>query len=227
MIDYMRQMIYSSLVYESRYLFLVEGLTTTLLITFGAFVIGTLMGALFALCLCGRVGWLRRTVGWLTQLFVQIPSLVLLMLFCYVFFANVSASATLLVIVAFAIKTASYLAAIFTSAITAVSEGEAEAARSLGMSAFQAFRYITLPQAIKTALPMYRNQFVATLQDTSIVGYLAIQDLTRASDIIAARTLDPFISLIIVSVSYLLIGWLVSTLLSLLGRERHLGEESA
>lgn len=76
--------------------------------------------------------------------------------------------------------------------------------------------------SVKFALPMHKNQFIATLQETSIVGSLAIQDLTRASDIISSRTLDPFATLIVISIVYIVVGWAVSSLMSLLVREKHI-----
>lgn len=219
-------MFYTAFIHENRYLLLLDGLWTTLLITFLSFLCGTLLGALFAAALCSRTRWLKRIATIITQLFVQLPTLVLLMLVCYVFFAELPIAIIWLVIFGLTLKTASYMAGIFASALSAVSEGEAEAARALGMTKFQTFFSITLPQTVRIALPLYQNQFVATLQETSIVGHLAVQDLTRANDIIASRTLNPFLTLFVISIAYLSIGWIATALLNLLGRERHLGEES-
>ena len=120
----------------------------------------------------------------------------------------------------------SYLADIFGTAVETVAPGEVEAARTLGMTRFQSFRYIILPQTVKTALPVYKNQFVSCLQETSVVGYLAIMDLTRASDVVSARTFDALFALLAVTLIYLIIGWVVGALINSADRKKHLGGEA-
>ena len=109
------------------------------------------------------------------------------------------------------------------SALMTVSIGEIEAARTLGMNKRKTFFHVIFPQALTTALPLFKNQFISTLQETSIVGYLAIMDLTRASSIITSRTLDAFFGLICVSIMYLVIGYAGRSLLGLLGKRKHIG----
>ena len=147
------------------------------------------------------------------------------MLFVYILFGETSLSVTIVVLFGLTLKAGAYLSDIFYTAVTAVNTGEVEAAHTLGLSRVQVFRYITLPQAISTALPVYKNQFVITLQETSVVGYLAIMDLTRASEVVTSRTYDALFGLIFVSVLYLLVGYLGNMLLNLLGKKKHLGGE--
>ena len=118
------------------------------------------------------------------------------------------------------------MADIFKTAVETVAPGEVEAARTLGMTRFQSLRYIILPQTVKTALPVYKNQFISCLQETSVVGYLAIMDLTRASDIVSARTFDALFALLAVTLIYLIIGWGVGALINLAERKKHLGGEA-
>lgn len=210
-------------VYEDRWRFFVDGLGMTLLLTVASFLLGTLLGGLFCLCKLSRYGWLRRIVGALTGLLIQLPTLVLLMLFVYIIFGSAPLSIAIVVIFGLTLKAAAYLCDIFHTAVTTVADGEIEAAHTLGLTRFQTFRYIILPQSIATALPVYKNQFVLTLQETSIVGYLAIMDLTRASEIVTSRTLDALFGLITISIIYLLIGLAGNRLLGLLGHTKHLG----
>ena len=147
------------------------------------------------------------------------------MIFVYIILGSAPLSVVVIVILGLTLKAGAYLADIFYSAVTSVDKGEIEAAHTLGLSNFKTFRYITLPQSISSALPIYKNQFIITLQETAIVGYLAIVDLTRASDIVSARTLNAMFGLIVISVLYLLIGWAGNSLLSLLGHQKHLGGE--
>ena len=218
--------IYLSFIFQDRWEFFLEGLGITLLLTAGSFVIGSLLGAAFCGLKISRHGFVRKATNAFISFLVQLPTLVLLMLFVYIIFGETTLSVTIVVLFGLTLKAGAYLSDIFYTAVTAVNSGEVEAAHTLGLSRVQVFRYITLPQAIATALPVYKNQFVITLQETSVVGYLAIMDLTRASEVVTSRTYDALFGLIFVSVLYLLIGYLGNLLLSLLGREKHLGGNS-
>ena len=218
-------LLYVTFIYEDRWKFFLEGFGMTLLLTLSAFILGSLFGALLCALKLSRRRWIRKISSVFVSLLVQLPTLVLLMIFVYIIFGSVPLSVVVIVIMGLTLKAGSYLADIFYSAVTSVEKGEIEAAHTLGMSKFQTFRYITLPQAISSALPIYKNQFIITLQETAIVGYLAIVDLTRASDIVSARTLNAMFGLLVISVLYLLIGWAGNSLLSLLGHQKHLGGE--
>ncbi len=217
---------YMTFIYEQRWRFFLDGFWMTLLLTLSSFIFGTLLGMLLCRLKLSKYAVVRKTVNLIISLFVQLPTMVLLMVFVYIIFGSAPLSVVVIVIFGLTIKAACYMADIFHTAVTAVDSGEAEAAQTLGMSKLQVFRYITFPQAVTSALPVYKNQFVITLQETSIVGYVAIQDLTRASDIVTARTLDAMFGLLVVSILYLLIGWVATSLLGLLGHTKHLGGET-
>lgn len=214
---------YMSFVYDDRYLYFVKGLETTLILTLGSFLFGILLA--FGLCALKRSNnkVVRNIVNIICGFFVQIPSMVLLMIFVYIIFGTSGLNIIITVVLALAIKAAAFLSEIFYTAIESVSVGEVEAARTLGMNKQKAFFHIVFPQALTTALPLFKNQFISTLQETSIVGYLAIMDLTRAANIVTSRTLDAFFGLVCVSVIYLAIGYLGRFLLGLLGRRKHIG----
>lgn len=218
-------LLYVTFIYEDRWKFFLNGFGMTLLLTLSSFILGSLFGALLCALKLSRRRWIQKIANGFVSLLVQLPTLVLLMIFVYIIFGSVPLSVVVIVIMGLTLKAGAYLADIFYSAVTSVEKGEIEAAHTLGMSKFQTFRYITLPQAISSALPIYKNQFIITLQETAIVGYLAIVDLTRASDIVSARTLNAMFGLLVISVLYLLIGWAGNSLLSLLGHQKHLGGE--
>lgn len=215
--------IYLSFIFQERWRFFVEGLGITLLLTLGSFLVGSLLGAAFCALKTSRHGIVRKVTNAFISFLVQLPTLVLLMLFVYIIFGTTSLSVTIVVLFGLTLKAGAYISDIFYTAVTAVDSGEIEAAHALGLSRLQVFLHITLPQAISTALPVYKNQFVITLQETSIVGYLAIMDLTRASEVVTSRTYDALFGLIFVSILYLLIGYLGNLLLNLLGKKKHLG----
>lgn len=223
---YLYSSFYVTFIYEKRWLFFINGLWMTLLLTVSSFVLGSALGALICMLKLSKHERVRKTVNLLTAFFIQLPTMVLLMMFVYIIFGFSSISVVVIVIFGLTLKAGAYISDIFYSAITSVDRGQMEAAYTLGLSKFQVFRYITLPQAIQSSLSIYKNQFVITLQETSIVGYLAVMDLTRASDIVTSRTMDALFGLVVISILYLLIGWSGNVLLGILGHQKHLGGES-
>ena len=226
MLDRIGHVFYLTFIYGDRWVFFMEGLRTTLILTFASFIAGTVLGlALCALKLTGKPG-VVKCVNIITGFFIKLPTLVMLMIMLYIIFADVHIATLIVIIIGLTLKAASYLSVVFHSAISALNSGEGEAARTLGMTKWQAFRYVTLPQALKVAMPVYKNQFIATLQETSIVGYLAVMDLTRAAEIITSRTLDAFFGLVLISVMYIVLGVVCTALIGLLYREKHIGGEA-
>ena len=223
----LKHLILNTFVVEDRYQYFLYGLGITLLLTFSSFLLGTALGV--ALCAGMRSGnaAVRRVAGIIKSFFVQLPTMVLLMIMVYVIFGRSALPILVIVIVGLTLKAASYLAEIFDAALATVQPGEIEAARTLGMTRWQAFRYVALPQTVAAALPLYQNQFVATMQETSVVGYLAVIDLTRASSIVSSRTLDAFIGLLTITLIYFLIGAVVKGLFRVLTRRMPGGGESA
>ncbi len=214
---------YVSFIFEDRYLYILNGLKTTVILTLGSFILGTLLALAFCALKRSKVKPVARIANIICNFFVQIPTMVLLMVFVYIIFGSSTLNILITVIIALTIKAAAFLAGIFYTAVETVNIGEIEAARTLGMSKRQAFFGVVFPQTVTTALPLFKNQFISTLQETSVVGYLAIMDLTRASSIITSRTMDAFFGLLCVSVIYLLIGYIGQSLLGLLGKRTHIG----
>ena len=93
-----------------------------------------------------------------------------------------------------------------------------EAGRSLGFNYLDTMRYIILPQALKNVLPTLCNEFIALLKETSVAGYIALQDLTKGGDIIRSRTYSAFMPLIAVALIYLVLVMILSRLVGLLER---------
>ncbi|MBO4697673.1 MAG: ABC transporter permease subunit [Lachnospiraceae bacterium] len=219
--------LYLTFVKDEHYRFFLSGLGTTLLLTFASFLLGTALGIAMCAALRSKRPAVRKTAGILQTFFMELPTMVLLMILIYVIFGRSSLPVLIIVILGLTLKAATYLAEIFDSALDTISAGETEAARTLGMTRWQAFRYVVLPQTIDAALPLYQTQFVDTLEETSIVGYLAVVDLTRASEIVASRTMDAFIGLFTIAIVYFLIGFAVKRLIRLLAKRRRKGGVTA
>jgi polar amino acid transport system substrate-binding protein len=118
-------------------------------------------------------------------------------------------------VIAFGLNFGAYVSEMFRTAIEGLDKGQKEAAIAGGFTKIQTFRFIILPQAMVRILPVYKGEFISLIKMTSIVGYIAVQDLTKASDIIRSRTFDAFFPLIMVAVLYLLIAWLLTRALNM------------
>ena len=208
----LKHLFLNTFVVEDRYLYFLDGLGITLLLTFSSFLLGTALGV--AICAAMRSGnaAVRKVAGAIKSFFVQLPTMVLLMIMAYVIFGHSALPVLIIVIIGLTLKAASYLAEIFDTALSTVQPGEIEAART---------------QTVAAALPLYQNQFVATMQETSIVGYLAVIDLTRASSIVSSRTLDSFVGLLTITLIYFLIGAVVKGFFRLLTGKKRKGGEAA
>jgi len=162
----------------------------------------------------------RKVIKSTAALFITvmrgIPILVILMILFYVIFATSSLSAESVAVVAFSLNFAAYAGEIFRGALMSVDQGQYEAAYAMGFSKFKTFIIFILPQAVKLAAPVFKGEVTSLLKGTSVVGYIAIQDLTKMSDIIRNRTFDPFFPLLTVAVIYLAMSFLFNRLLDLL-----------
>lgn len=222
LIEYIKKAIYINLIYEDRYELILSGLKATLILTIVSFVAGTLLGMAFCAGKGSRNRVVRTVCRLFTQLMVKLPPLVLLMIFAYLIFVNSGLTPVAIAVVTFTLKCASHLAEMFRTAVDSVSPGEVEAARTLGYSRRQAFFRVVFPQALHQVMPLYKTQFVLTMQDTSVVSLLAIEDISRAVTVISSRTMDPVVALVITSIVYLLLGFIANRMLSLADRSKHL-----
>lgn len=207
-----------NIVLEQRYLLLLDGLKTTVVISVLATILGTLLGALICFMRMSNNRALKVPARVYISILRGTPVLVLLMLIYYVVFASVSISSVLVATIAFGLNFAAYVAEIFRAGIGGVDKGQTEAGIAMGFSRVKTFIHIVLPQMVRRILPVYKGEFISLVKMTSIVGYIAVQDLTKASDIIRSRTFDAFFPLVMVAVFYFLISWFL--LLSLEYLER-------
>ncbi len=146
------------------------------------------------------------------------PVVVQLLIIYFVIFGTVDIDKVLVAVIAFGINSAAYVAEIFRGGIMSIDIGQTEAGRSLGFGYWQTMWYIILPQAFKTVLPTLCNEFIVLLKETSVSGYIALQDLTKGGDIIRSRTYDAFMPLIAVALIYLLMVMIFTKLVEVLER---------
>lgn len=208
----------SNILVERRYLLIWDGLKTTAIIAVLATLFGTALGALVCFMRMSPLAVLRVPARLYIDIVRGIPVLVLLMLIFYVVFASVDISPILVAVLAFGMNFAAYVSEMFRSGIESIDRGQSEAGVSMGFTRAQTFRFIVLPQMIQRILPVYKGEFISMVKMTSIVGYIAVQDVTKAGDIIRSRTFDPFFPLIMVAVLYFAIAWVLMQALEYLER---------
>lgn len=204
-----------NLLKENRWKLIVTGLGETLKITFFSILLGTLLGVGICAAKRSRRKWHRTAAGLYGNFINGIPTLVLLLIMFYVVFVDTGLSASLVAIITFALCFASSSGSIFHTAISAIPKGQTEAGLSLGLTPFKTFTGIVLPQALRKGLPLYTSDCVSLLKSTSIVGFIAVMDLTRASDLIRSRTFDAFFPLLVITLLYFLLAWIIRRVLSL------------
>ncbi|MBS1187621.1 MAG: amino acid transporter rane protein, family / amino acid transporter substrate-binding [Burkholderiaceae bacterium] len=209
---------HSNIIQENRYLLILDGLKVTVLIAILSSIFGTALGALVCFMRMSNKVVLNVPAGWYISLLRGTPVLVLLMLIFYVVFASVDISPVLVAVIAFGMNFAAYAAEIFRTGIEGVDKGQTEAGIAMGFTKVNTFRHIVLPQAVRQILPVYKGEFISLVKMTSIVGYIAVQDLTKASDIIRSRTFDAFFPLVMVAILYFLISWMLTQSLEYMER---------
>lgn len=210
---------HSNIVLEKRYLLLLAGLKTTVIISVLATLFGTLLGGIVCFMRMSPRRLLRAAASVYISALRGTPVLVLLMIIFYVVFASVDINPIIVAVIAFGLNFAAYVSEMFRTGIEGVDRGQTEAGIAIGFTKVETFIHIVLPQAARRILPVYKGEMVSLVKMTSIVGYIAVQDLTKASDIIRSRTFDAFFPLIMVAVLYFLISWLLILSLELAERK--------
>ena len=215
---------------EDRWRLMARGLGVTLLVT----VLSALLGTALAFPVWRARTSSTRVVAAAARAYVAAmqgtPILVLLMVLFYLVFGNVDIDGLWVAVIGFGLNLSAYVGEMLRSGVDAVPRGQTEAALALGYPPRRAFLRFVLPQAVRAILPVYRGELVGLLKMTSIVGYIAINDLTKASDLIRSRTYESFFPIITTAFVYFAVSWLLALALDLVGRrldpacrrERHL-----
>ena len=215
--------LHDTFIVDDRWKYLANGLKTTLIITVFAVMIGMLLGFLIAIIRSthDKTGKLKF-LNLLAKLYLTVirgpPVMVQLLIIYYVIFASVAIDKTVVGILAFGLNSAAYVAEIFRSGIMSIDNGQFEAGASLGLNYRKTMMYIIMPQAFKNVLPALANECIVLLKETSVAGYIALNDLTKGGDIIRSLTYEAFLPLIAVALIYLTIVLILSSLVSALER---------
>lgn len=208
---------------DSRWEYLTQGLLNTLVITLFAVFLGVAIGFIVAIIRStyDKTGkW--KFANLICKIYLTIirgtPVLVQLLIIYYVIFQTVNISKILVAIIAFGINSGAYVAEIVRSGIMSIDKGQLEAGRSLGLGYFSTMKSIVMPQAFKNVLPALGNEFIVLLKETSVAGWIGINELTRGGDIIRSNTYEAFFPLIAVAIIYLVIVMIFTSLINKLER---------
>lgn len=210
---------YSETIIDSGYYkLLLEGFGNTLLITIGALIIGVIIGTIIAVIkYFGEDVAALKPLTTLCDLYITvirgIPVVVLLLITFFIIFAS-SDNGVMVAIITFGINSGAYMAELIRGGIQAVDNGQMEAGRSLGLSKLQTMRKIVFPQAVRYILPAIGNEMIALLKETSVAGYVAVRDITKAGDQIRNNTYDSVNPLMTVALTYLALVVIMTAVLS-------------
>lgn len=218
---------------DDRWLQLLKGLGVTLEITFFALLIGVALGFLIAIIRsthdmnlanrkCRVFGdYVLKVINAICNLYITVirgtPVVIQLMIMYYIIFAS-SREGIVAAVLSFGINSGAYVAEIVRSGIMSIDKGQFEASRSLGFNYTSTMIHIIIPQAFKNVLPALGNEFIVLLKETSVAGYVALQDLTYVGNLIRSRTYEAFFPLITIAVIYLVIVLIISFFLKKLER---------
>ena len=226
----LKEAIYDNLVSEGRWKYIVNGLVVTLEITLLAVILGIIIGFVVAIIRSTYEKTRKlKFLNLLCQIYLTVirgtPVLVQLLIIYYIIFASFT-NKIVVASLAFGINSGAYVAEIIRGGILSIDNGQFEAGRSLGFNYLQTMVYIILPQALKNVLPALANEFVVLLKETSVCGYIALQDLTKGGDIIRSQTYNAYIPLLTVAVIYLALVMIFTYFVKLLERRLRSSERS-
>ena len=221
--EWLREQIYNNFIADNRWRYLTNGLKVTLEVTFFAVLIGIVLGLLVAVVRSTYAKTGKMKIGsFLCGIYITVirgtPVVVQLLIIYFVVFGSVKIDKVFVAIMAFGLNSGAYVAEIFRSGIMSIDDGQFEAGRSLGFRYVKTMLYIIMPQAFKNVLPALGNEFIVLLKETSVAGYIALEDLTKGGDIIRSRTFSAFFPLLTVALIYLVMVTIFTKLVGILER---------
>lgn len=212
--------LYKILIQGGSWKTILGGLWVTVQISALALLIGTILGSVICLLRTRKNPIARGLASLYIAILRGSPVLMLLLLLYYGVLARTGLTPVMVAVITFALNVSAHVAELLRAALEAADHGQAEAARTLGFSAWSTFRLVTLPQVLRIAKPVYQSTIVNLIQWTSVVGYVTITDLTRVINNTASRTMQPLLTIIIGMLIYLSLSYIVFGLFALSDRIR-------
>lgn len=213
-IESFKNKFYLNFIKDDRWQYITRGLWTTIQITVFAVLLGIVIGFLVAIIRSTHDKTGKLTIAnFICRVYLTVirgtPVVVQLLIIYFGIFASVNIEKMIVAVIAFGINSGAYVAEIVRSGIMSIDKGQFEAGRSLGFNYVQTMVHIIMPQAFKNVLPALGNELIVLLKETSVSGYIAMEDLTKGGDIIRSRTYDAMMPLLAVALIYLVIVMLL------------------
>lgn len=224
-----QEQIYINFIKEDRYMWLLEGLGNTLMITFFAVILGIIIGFFVALIRSthdksGNFKILNTICKVYLTVIRGTPVMIQLLIMNFVILASVTVNPIIVGSLAFGINSGAYVAEIVRSGIMSIDGGQMEAGRSLGLNYAQTMKIIIMPQAFKVVMPALVNEFIVLLKETSIIGYIGMMDLTKGAMLIQSRTFSAFWPLLAAAAIYLIMVMVLTHFVTKLERRLRTNE---
>ena len=214
---------YANFIKDDRWLGLVSGLKVTIIVTLEALLLGVIIGFIVAIIRSYHDKTNKlKILNAICKVYLTVirgtPTMIQILIMYLVVFGSSSLDSIIIGGIAFGINSGAYVAEIVRSGIMSIPIGQTEAGRSLGLNYAQTMRLIIVPQAFKNVLPALVNEMIVLIKETSIIGYIGEQDLTKAAMIIQSRTFDAFMPLLAAAVIYLALVMLLTFFMNKLER---------
>ncbi|ABZ78030.1 polar amino acid ABC transporter, inner membrane subunit [Shewanella halifaxensis HAW-EB4] len=193
---------------------ILNGLKVTLIVTFFAMIIGSILGVATTLMKMSSKWYLRWPANFYVSVIRGTPVVVQLVILYFIVLAALDVDKITAAVIAFGLNSGAYISEIIRAGIQAVDKGQMEAARSLGLSQAATMKEVILPQAIKNILPSLGNEFIVLLKETAVIGFIGGVDLMRAGEIIRSRTFEDSVPLFTCALIYLLLTYIFTFILS-------------
>lgn len=222
---------YVAFIEEDRYLFYVDGIKVTIIVSLLAILLGVAIGLLVAVIKVASMNnkklWiLNKLCNLYTTVIRATPVIVQLLIFSNMIFTSRDTNLLLVAALCFGINSGAYVSEIIRAGLESVDKGQMEAGRSLGFTYIQTMRLIIIPQAIKNILPALGNEFITLIKETSVAGVIAVTDLTKAAQYIGSVTWDVLPPLLIAAAFYLIMVLGLTKLLGIFERRLAQGDHN-
>lgn len=211
----LKEILYKTFIYDNRYLFFLEGLKFTLIIALFSVLLGLILGVITSVIRdYNRETKKMKILSKLCDIYVYVirgtPTILQLMILYYVVFKSATISPIIVGILAFGINSGAYVSEIFRAGFEGIDKGQREASKTLGLNYIKTMRHVIFPQALAKIFPALGNEVITLVKETSIAGYIGIVELIKAADIISSRTYDYFFPLLVSTIIYLFLTFILS-----------------
>ena len=205
---------YKTFIQEDRYILFIDGLKATIFMSICSIILGTILSFIICLLRLTNSNVINKICDIYVSILEGVPILVILLLLYYIIFNSNSLKGEYIAIIAFSLNFSAYVSETMITAIKSVDIGQWEAAYALGFGYWTTFIKFVFKQSLIQIIPVYKGEVISLIKSTSIVGYIAVQDLTKMSDIVRSRTFEPFIPILSVALVYYLFSFLVAQVLN-------------